>query len=123
MKKKYPMKGYPKLADGARSLPVFRGYFVDGRLKQFRSAVFIDPDSDGFDDLPIIEFVSFDSEKGQELISAIFDLAELERENTTSDAPFEEMPMQLLEDELYHGGKNWHPQIDWGPTVGVYRNS
>jgi hypothetical protein len=118
MKKgKYPMKGYPKLADGARSLPVFRGYFVDGRLRQFRRAeVPTLTDEEGIEEYYV--GIDFSREKGQELISAIFDLAELERANTTSDAPFEEMPMQLLEDELYHGGKDWHPQIDWGPPVG-----
>lgn len=40
-------------------LPEFKGYTVDERLKQFRK---VDRDK------PSIEFVDFDSEKGQELL-------------------------------------------------------
>jgi len=42
-----------------RELPTFKGYTVDERLQQFRK---VDRDK------PSIEFVEFNSEKGQELL-------------------------------------------------------
>jgi len=41
-------------------LPQFQGYYVDHRLRQFRSAV-------PFPE--VIEFVDFDSEKGRKLLA------------------------------------------------------
>lgn len=42
-----------------KALPTFKGYTVDERLKQFRK---VDRDK------PSIDFIEFDSEKGQELL-------------------------------------------------------
>ena len=42
-----------------KELPTFKGYTVDERLQQFRK---VDRDK------PSIEFVEFDSDKGQELL-------------------------------------------------------
>ncbi len=43
-----------------KELPTFKGYTVDEKLKQFRK---VDMDK------PSIDFVDFDSEKGQELLA------------------------------------------------------
>lgn len=43
-------------------LPTYRGYIVDYRLKQFRSQ----PANHG-----VIEFIDFDSDKGDELLAAM----------------------------------------------------
>ena len=43
-----------------KELPTFKGYTVDERLQQFRK---VDRDK------PSIEFVEFDSDKGQELLA------------------------------------------------------
>lgn len=43
-------------------LPVFKGYTVDERLKEFRRVIM-------HDEGPSMEFTSFDSPKGQELLS------------------------------------------------------
>ena len=43
-----------------KELPIFKGYTVDERLRQFRK---VDRSK------PCIDFVDFDSEKGQELLS------------------------------------------------------
>ena len=46
-----------------RILPVHRGYTVDFKLRQFRKAI---PDK-------ALEFISFDSEKGEELLISLRD--------------------------------------------------
>jgi len=44
-----------------RKLPEFKGYTVDERLRQFRKV-------DRSGESPSIEFVEFDSDKGEELL-------------------------------------------------------
>ncbi len=67
-KRNYPLKGYPKdVTTFGRALPIFKGYTVDGRLKEFRKV------KQG----PTIEFIDFDSEKGQQLVAQIAHLAKL----------------------------------------------
>ena len=48
----------------AKELPIFKGYTVDKRLKQFRK---VDRNK------PSIQFVDFDSEQGQELLQEMQD--------------------------------------------------
>jgi hypothetical protein len=48
---------------GIRILPVFRGYTVDFRLREFRRV----PKDHGMN----IEFIPFDSPKGQTLLAAL----------------------------------------------------
>ncbi len=45
-----------------KELPKFKGYAVDERLKEFRRVMY-------HEEGPSIEFISFDSPKGQELLS------------------------------------------------------
>ncbi|MHB8595434.1 MAG: hypothetical protein ACYDER_01335 [Ktedonobacteraceae bacterium] len=104
MKKRYPMKGYPKpLEKGPsfRYLPVFKGYTVDTRVKQFRR---FPPD-----DFP--EFVEFDSEEGMELLAEIDRMAESDHD------------IEYLQYETWNGSKDWGILFDWGPPVGSLRTS
>ncbi|HYT36280.1 MAG TPA: hypothetical protein VEL49_03800 [Ktedonobacteraceae bacterium] len=45
-----------------KELPIFKGYTVDERLKEFRRVIY-------HEEGPSIEFIPFDSPKGQELLS------------------------------------------------------
>jgi len=45
-----------------KELPIFKGYTVDERLKEFRRVI-------SHEEGPSIEFIPFDSPKGQELLS------------------------------------------------------
>ena len=55
-----------------RELPVFRGYTVDVRLRQFRKADAVKR---------MIEFVDFESEQGEELLSAYVDTLDADSED------------------------------------------
>lgn len=48
-----------------KELPIFKGYTVDERLREFRKVDF---------SIPSIEFVSFSSEKGRKLLSDYYGL-------------------------------------------------
>jgi len=53
-----------------RVLPTFKGYTIDMRLKEFRKAVWEEE----------VEFLSFESEKGKELLIAFLQTVEGEEE-------------------------------------------
>jgi hypothetical protein len=105
---RYPKKGYPKrYTQGVRNLPVFKGYFVDARLKQFRRVdIPALTDEEGVEEY--YEGISFDSDKGQELLAEIDNMAECDHN------------MELLSYEAHEGYKSYKQWclLDWGPPVG-----
>jgi len=53
----------PKTSNSAVALPTYKGYTVDYRLKQFRGC------KGGWENHGLIEFIDFDSEKGDRLLT------------------------------------------------------
>jgi hypothetical protein len=108
MEPKYPMKGYPKpYTQGTRCLPVFKGYFVDARLRQFRRVEVPDlTDENGIEEYYV--GISFDSDKGLDLLAEIDRRAENDHN------------MELLSYEAHEGYKSYKQWclLDWGPPVG-----
>ena len=49
--------------NGPLALPTYKGYTVDYRLKQFRGC------QGGWENHGVIEFIDFDSEKGDEILT------------------------------------------------------
>lgn len=120
MKKgKYPMEGYPKLPEGPRNLPVFKGYFVDARLKQFRRVeVPVLTDDEGVEEY--YEGISFTSKKGRRLLAEIKKMA-LHDHDHNADLLLQEI--LVLTDQLDLGFYNYGYILDWGPPVGSLGDS
>jgi len=58
----------PEEVNGVRQLKKFQGYFVDLRLQQFRTAIYMFPEFGNIQGIGI-DFIEFASPKGQELLA------------------------------------------------------
>ena len=58
----------PEEINGVRKLKQFHGYFVDFRLQQFRTAIYLFPEIADIQGIGI-DFIDFASPKGRELLA------------------------------------------------------